>query len=77
MVSGAMDTFLASYPEAVRSLALRARKLVREALPGVEESLDEAGRVVGYGYGAGYTGLVCTLIPSQSGVKLGGASSGA
>jgi hypothetical protein len=27
--------------------------------------------VIGYGFGPGYSGLVCTIIPSKKGVKLG------
>ena len=33
--------------------------------------LDLQGRVIGYGFGSGYADLICTIIPSQTGVKLG------
>jgi hypothetical protein len=39
-----------------------ARDLFAEALLGAEETLDEAAKVIGYGYGPGYMGLVCTPI---------------
>jgi len=34
-------------------------------------SVGASAPVVGYGYGPGYRGVVCTLILSKSGVKLG------
>jgi hypothetical protein len=65
------ETFLAAYPPAVARLALATRARVLASLPGVEETLDRPARMLAYAYGAGYTGMVCTLIPSQKGVKLG------
>lgn len=63
--------FLASYPSVVRELAASLRNIIRSAIPDASETLDEPGRVVGYAIGAGYSGLVCTIIPSRAGVKLG------
>jgi hypothetical protein len=66
-----LDRFLARYPEPVRDTTLAARQLLARMLPRAEESLDEAARLIGYAYGPGYKGVVCTLILSQTGVKLG------
>jgi hypothetical protein len=33
--------------------------------------MDSSAGVIGYGYGPGYRGMVCTLILSKSGVKVG------
>lgn len=63
--------FFAKYPVRVAALAGALRALVIAVLPDADETLDESGRVVGYAVGAGYTGLVCTIIPSKTGVKLG------
>ena len=60
-----------SYPAPVRQLAGEARAFIRGVLPDVDESVDASGPYIGYGYGPGYKGMVCTLILSQSGVKLG------
>ena len=49
----------------------RARQSLRKWLPGVQESADASAPVIGYSFGPGYRGLVCTLILSKSGVKLG------
>ena len=62
---------LQSYSPDVRALALAARDALRRWLPAVEETVDSSAPVASYGYGPGYRGMVCTLIFSKSGVKLG------
>jgi hypothetical protein len=66
-----IDDFLAPYPEPVRATAAAARAQLKRSLPEIEESLDKPAKLIGYSYGPGYKGLVCTLILSQTGVKLG------
>ena len=66
-----IEKFLASYPPEVRGLAFAAREFLAAALPGAEETLDETSKVIGYGSGPGYKGVVCTLLLSKTGVKLG------
>jgi len=66
-----VETFLAAYPQEVRDVAMAARALLAEALSGAEETLDESAKLLGYGYGPGYKGVVCTLLLSKTGVKLG------
>lgn len=63
--------FLSEYPAAVADLGRQLRDIVRAVMPGAGEELDRPGRVIGYGFGPGYSGLVCTIIPSKKGVKLG------
>jgi hypothetical protein len=67
----AIDTLLRAYPEDVQILTLQARKTLREWLPDAGESVDESARMLAYRYGPGYKGMVCTLLLSKSGVKLG------
>jgi hypothetical protein len=67
----AIETLLRAYPEDVRVLTLQARKTLREWLPDAGESVDESARMLAYRYGPGYKGMVCTLLLSKSGVKLG------
>jgi hypothetical protein len=66
-----VETFLAAYPENVRETALAARRLLEDTLPGAAETVDESAGLLGFSYGPGYKGVICTLIMSQSGVKLG------
>lgn len=67
----AVEALLRSYPEDVQILVLQARKTVREWLPDVGESVDASARMLAYSYAPGYKGMVCTLLLSKSGVKLG------
>ena len=71
MEAAAFEDLLARYPPDVQALAARTRELILESLPAVEETVDTSARLIAYGYGPGYKGMVCTLIPSQKGVKLG------
>ena len=66
-----IESFLAPYPPDVSDLALAARDFLAKALPAAEETLDESAKLLGYGYGPGYKGLLCTLLLSKNGVKLG------
>jgi hypothetical protein len=66
-----IENFLASYPPQVTELAHAARVMLAGALPGAEETLDKTARVIGFGYGPGYKGVVCALILSKTGVKIG------
>jgi hypothetical protein len=50
---------------------MAARDFLAEALPGATETLDGSAKLLGYSYGPGYKGLVCTLLLSQTSVKLG------
>ena len=68
---GAIDEFFNEYPRAVPIIARGLRDIVRAAMPDAREELDRPGKVVGYSYGEGYAGLVCTIILSKTGVKLG------
>ena len=66
-----VERLLARYPAPVQDIARAVRETVLGALPGCREEVDDADNVIGYGYGPGYKHLVCTLILSKAGVKLG------
>jgi hypothetical protein len=63
--------FFSAYPPAVQDIAPRLRAIIRSAIPDAREMLDRSNRIVGYGFGPGYADLICTIIPSKKGVKLG------
>lgn len=71
MATATFQKPLTKYPADVQALALRARAFILETLAGVEETVDDSPFAAGYGYGAGYKNLICTLLVSKSGVKLG------
>lgn len=63
--------FLSGYPAAVAETALELRAMIISVMPDAREMLDSSARIIGYGFGPGYTDLICTIIPSKKGVKLG------
>ena len=65
------DALLAKYPDHVGELATETRRVILAALPKAVEQVDSKANVVGYSFGAGYSNLICTIILSKSGVKLG------
>jgi hypothetical protein len=67
----AVDEFLKGYPVAVQKTAQKVRAIIGATNPSLREELDTTDRVIGYGLGPGYAGLICTIILSQKGVKLG------
>jgi hypothetical protein len=71
MATRSLDDLLGRYPESVQGLARSVRAFVLETLPDAAETIDDTAPVIGFGYGPGYKGIICSLILSKSGVKLG------
>ena len=67
----ALATLLRPYSKNVHDTAFAARRILLAVLPGATEVVDSGARVIGYGYGTGYRDMICTLILSRDGVKLG------
>jgi hypothetical protein len=67
----ALSALLEPYPRTVQEIVHTARRLLLAVLPGATEVIDSKARVIGYGYGTGYRDMICTLILSKRGVKLG------
>src|SRR4051812_2985051 len=65
------DELLTGYSDNVREVALRVRKLILKTVPDANEMVDAPAREIGYGHGDGYKGMICTIILSKGGVKLG------
>jgi hypothetical protein len=64
-------TFLAGYDPRVSATTLATRTWLLAVLPALIEEVDVSARIIGYGFGPGYKGNVCAIIPSKKGVKLG------
>lgn len=67
----AITDFLSAYDMQVQQHTLRLRQVILDRLPGITEQLDIAAGMIAYSYGQRYTDLVCVLIPSRKGLKLG------
>lgn len=63
--------FLSSYKEEVIIQALSLRKIILKNLPAIIEEIDVPAKMVAYSYGPKYADMICTLIPSKKGIKLG------
>jgi hypothetical protein len=70
-VTDEVSEFFGEYPPAVRDVALELRRTILETIPDADETVDRSGRIVGYGYSPAYADLICVIIPSKTGVKLG------
>ena len=66
-----IDNFLTQYSEEVFSNAQKLREIILENLPGVLEQIDIPAKMIAYAYGQKYIEMICTLIPSTKGLKLG------
>ena len=69
--SRSAEEVLESCSSEVQVLADQARRLLLKLLPAAEETVDPTAAVLSYGYGPGYRGMICTLLLSKSGVKIG------
>ena len=58
-------------PAEIAATASALRKFLLKHLKGIIEQPDDAANVIGYSYGSGYKDLICTLMLSKSGTKLG------
>jgi hypothetical protein len=65
------DKILAQFPERVAATGTRLRRFLLEHLKGITEQPDPKANVIGYSYGPGYKDLICTIILSKKGIKLG------
>ena len=63
--------FLSAYKEEVFNHALILREIVLKNLPNIVEQLDMSAKMIAYAYGQKYTDLICVIIPSKDGLKLG------
>ena len=66
-----IDTFLSQYDETVFQRSQLLREVLLANLPGITEQLDIPAKMIGYCYGQKYSELVCVIIPSKKGLKLG------
>lgn len=64
-------TFLSQYPDSVYANAIKLREVLLANLPNIIEQLDVPAKIIAYCYGQKYAELICVIIPSKKGLKLG------
>ena len=66
-----IDEFLSNYSDEVFTNALELREVLLTKLPGIIEQIDVPAKMIAYSYGQKYAEMICTIIPSKKGLKLG------
>lgn len=66
-----VEKIFRSYNETTSALAFQLRDFLLQHLDNIAELPDNTPNIVGYGYGPGYKDLICTIMLSKQGVKLG------
>jgi hypothetical protein len=66
-----LNEFLARYSPEIQKLALQARELVFEIIPGAVEQIDSSAGMIAYGTGAKMGDIICTIHPYKTTVNLG------
>jgi hypothetical protein len=66
-----IEEFFSHYAEEVFTNAMKLRAVLLANLPGITEQIDTSAKMVAYCYGQKYIELVCVIIPSKKGLKLG------
>ena len=66
-----VEDILSRFDEKTAKLALQLRKFLFKEFKDILEIPDNSANIIGYGYGTGYKDLICTILLSKQGVKLG------
>lgn len=66
-----LKIFLGNYEQQIVRLILRLRQVISSNLPDIIEQVDLPAKMIAYIYGQKYSEMVCTIIPSKKGIKLG------
>jgi Domain of unknown function (DU1801) len=70
-MNAAAEKILTKYEEKISTIGFQLRDFLLKNIDNITEQPDESANVIGYNYGTGYKDLICTIIPSKKGMKLG------
>jgi len=66
-----VETVLSKFDGKVAALGFKTREYLFSHLPGICEEVDVPASLLGYSYGPGYKNVICVILLSNKGVKLG------
>ena len=66
-----VEDVLSRFDEKTVSLAEKLREFLLKNLNGIMEIPDNSVNLIGYGFGSGYKDLICVVMLSKKGIKLG------
>ena len=70
-MSQTVEQFLSTYPPDVQAIAEKARALIQEIVPDVQERVYEAYKTIGYGSGTKMDAMFCYIAPLKDRINLG------
>ena len=65
------ENILSRYDEKISTLGFKLRDFLLKSIDNIIEQPDATANIIGFTYGTGYKDLICTIIPSKKGIKLG------
>jgi hypothetical protein len=65
------ENILSAYEEKIKTTGLKLRAFLLAELRGVAEEADTSANIISFNYGKGYKNIICVIIPSKQGIKLG------
>ena len=65
------EAFISRYNNPVLSNSLEIREILFSNLPNIIEQIDLPAKMIAYCYGQKYIEMICAIIPSKKGLKLG------
>lgn len=66
-----LKIFLGNYDKQIIKQVMKLREIISATLPKIKEQVDLPARMIAYVYGKSYSDMICTIIPSKGGLKLG------
>ena len=66
-----VEDILSKFDERTALLASQLREFLLKELKDIIEFPDNSANIIGYAYGSGYKDLICVILLSKQGVKLG------
>ena len=65
------EEILSRYEEKIAQLGLQLRVFLFSELKGINEEADATANIISFNYGKGYKNIICVILPSKKGIKLG------
>jgi len=65
------EEILSRYEEKIATLGLRLRDFLFSEIKGINEEVDATANIISFNYGKGYKNIICVILLSKKGIKLG------
>ena len=65
------EEILSRYEEKIATRGLRLRDFLFSELKGINEEVDATANIISFNYGKGYKNIICVILLSKKGIKLG------